>query len=114
MVSDLKNMSAFIKPDEKDYVFRTEVYHRQKSKTGRLSRYGAYNKIKKWGVKYLGFPIHPHMLRHGLAIYLLSQNVPIPVIAARLGHSSMFVTQASYLVITPEIQRELLQDIEMR
>jgi len=114
LMSDLKNEDARIKPNDQDFLFKTELYNKQKSKSGRLSRQGAYNKIKQRGVKYLNMPIHPHMLRHGLAIYLLSENVPLHVISARLGHSNVFITQKSYLVITPELQRSMTEHIAMR
>ena len=46
--------------------------------------------------------------RHGLAIHLLNQNVPIPIISDRLGHSSVLTTMRYYLVITPEMQRQFV------
>lgn len=114
VISDLKNYIAFVKPDIEDYVFKTDLYHRMKSSIGRLTRQGAYNKIKSWGKAYLSINIHPHMLRHGLAIYLLSKNVPIPIISARLGHSNIFITQKNYLVITSDLQRQMTAHVPMR
>lgn len=114
MISDLKNEDARVKPKDTDFLFKTELYNKQKSKSGRLSRQGAYYKIKGWGLKYLGMQLHPHMLRHGLAIYLLSQNVPLQIISARLGHSNVFITQKSYLVITPDLQRRMTEHVTMR
>lgn len=114
MLNDLRNYMIYIKPDSQDYIFKTELYKREKSKIGRLTRQGAYDKIQKWGRDLLACPIHPHMLRHGLAIYLLSQNVPLPVISARLGHSNVFITQSAYLVITPDLQRQMTAHIPMR
>jgi integrase/recombinase XerD len=52
--------------------------------------------------------IHPHMFRHGLAIHLLQKGIPIPVIAARLGHASSTTTMRYYLVITPDLQRQII------
>lgn len=114
MLSDLRNYMSYIKPDSQDYIFKTDLYKREKAKVGRLTRQGAYDKIQKWGNEYLSCWIHPHMLRHGLAIYLLSQNVPLPVISARLGHSNVFITQSVYLVITPDLQRQMTAHIPMR
>jgi integrase/recombinase XerD len=114
MLNDLRNYMIYVKPDSQDYLFNTNQYKREKSKVGRLTRQGAYDKINKWGKKYLNISIHPHMMRHGLAVYLLSQNVPIPIISRRLGHSNVFITQKSYLVITPEIDRRLTENIPMR
>ncbi len=114
MLNDLRNYMIYAKPDSQDYVFKTDSYKRMKSKVGRLTRQGAYNKIQGWGKKYLSIMIHPHMLRHGLAIYLLAQGVPIPIISARLGHSNIFITQKSYLVITTELQRQMTAHVSMR
>lgn len=114
MLNDLRNYMIYVKPDSQEYIFKTELYKREKSKVGRLTRQGAYDKIQKWGKTYLGMSIHPHMLRHGLAIYLLSQGVPLPAISRRLGHSNVFITQKSYLVITPELDRQLTAHVPMR
>ena len=114
MLNELRNYTIYTKPNSDDYIFKTSLYRRKKSKEGKLTRQGAFLKIQKWGKKYLNMSIHPHMLRHGLAIYLLSQNVPLPVIAARLGHSNVFITQKSYLVITPELQRSMTAHVPMR
>jgi integrase len=128
MINDLRNYLLLAKPDSGAYIFsnwqkasrtkkdKSKTYYKYitKAKDGRLTRQGAYLKIQGWGKKYLNMAIHPHMLRHGLAIYLLSQNVPLPVIAARLGHSNVFITQKSYLVITPELQRSMTAHVPMR
>lgn len=58
--------------------------------------------------------IHPHKFRHGLAIHLLQQGVPIPVISARLGHASVYVTMQMYMKVTPDIQAALLKNVEWR
>jgi integrase/recombinase XerD len=58
--------------------------------------------------------IHPHKFRHGLAIHLLQQGVPIPVISARLGHASVYVTMSLYMKVTPEIQAEMVKHVKWR
>jgi len=114
MINDLRNYQIFVKPTPGAFLFSTSMYNRLQSKVGRLTRQGAWEKVKTWGVKYLNTAIHPHMLRHGLGIYLLSQGVPLPVISARLGHSNVFITQSAYLVITPELQRQMTAHVPMR
>jgi len=57
--------------------------------------------------------LHPHKFRHGLAIHMLNSGVPIPVISARLGHSTTAITQQMYLKITPELQREFMKRVEL-
>lgn len=119
--SDLKNYMVFVKPLTNDFIFPSI------SGTGHVSRNASYEKVKRWGVKFLNMPfkppgnLHPHMFRHGLAIYLLyNKNIPgnlesrLQTIAARLGHSNINITMKYYLVITPEIQAWALHDVPMR
>ena len=47
--------------------------------------------------------------RHGLVIYLLQHGVSDKIIAIRLGHSSAATTIKYYMVITPEIERDVLR-----
>ena len=54
--------------------------------------------------------IHAHEFRHGLAMYLLSQGVPMEVISWRLKHSSTKTTMGIYARITPDIERNLIKD----
>ena len=72
-----------------------------------VNRWQIWNIVKEYGAD-AGLKVHPHMFRHGLAIHLLEQGVPIPVISARLGHSSVLTTMRYYLVITPEVQRQFV------
>ena len=77
-----------------------------------INRWQVWNIVKEYG-RDIGIDAHPHMFRHGLAIYLLNCNVPIPIISARLGHSSVLTTMRYYLVITPEIQRQFMQNVKL-
>ena len=77
-----------------------------------------FSKVQGWKIvrqygQMTGIDIHPHMFRHGLAIHLLENNVPIPIISARLGHSSVLTTMRYYLVITPEVQRQFMQVVKL-
>jgi len=121
LISDLKNFMVFVKPELTDYLFIGE------KKDSHYTRQAAYDKLRGWGAKWLGLPpkapgcLHPHMLRHGLAIYLMysaPMNTDISgraqLIAARLGHSNINTTLKNYLVITPEVQRFALKDVEWR
>ncbi len=65
-------------------------------------------KIVRQYCRLTGIDAHPHMFRHGLAIHLLENNVPIPIISARLGHSGALTTIRYYLAITPEVQRQFI------
>lgn len=37
----------------------------------------------------IGFPVHPHMLRHGTGFYLANKGIPTRTIQAYLGHKSI-------------------------
>jgi integrase/recombinase XerD len=73
----------------------------------------AWHVTKKFGRK-MGIDLHPHMFRHGLALHLLAQGVPIPIISYRLGHSSPKITMEKYMIVTPNIEKQLLQGVEWR
>jgi integrase/recombinase XerD len=121
IIGELKNFRSFVHPNQDDYLFPS------KSKSGHVSRIAAYQMIRGWGIKYLDMPakppgnLHPHMFRHGLAIYLL-YNADLQgdlvgrlkIIAARLGHATTTITERTYLVVTPDLQRWVLKDVKMR
>ncbi len=88
--------------------------HQIQDKLFNLTRQRAWQLIKKYSHIANINGVHPHKFRHGLAIYLLQQNVPIPVISARLGHSSVYITMQLYMKVTPEIQRHFLEGVPMR
>ena len=88
-------------------------FMRKYNTTGRFfdfTRQRAWEIVKGYGNK-IGLSLHPHMFRHGLAIYLLQHGVSDKIIARRLGHSSAATTIKYYMVITPEIEREALKGI---
>ncbi len=121
IIGELKNFRSFVHPNQDDYLFPS------KSQTGHVSRIAAYQMIKGWGVKFLGMAdkppgnLHPHSYRHGLAIHLLySADLQgdlvgrLKIIAARLGHATTTITERTYLVVTPELQRWAMKDVPMR
>ena len=50
--SDLKNYMGFVKPSKDDFIFPSN------SNTGHVSRTAAYEKVKRWGQKFLGMPLY--------------------------------------------------------
>jgi integrase/recombinase XerD len=79
-----------------------------------FSRVRAWMMLKDYA-KVAGIAdLHPHKFRHGLAVHLLQQGVPIPVISARLGHASVYVTMQMYMKVTPEIQAAMVKEVEWR
>lgn len=88
-------------------------FMRKYNVTGRyfnFTRQRTWEIVKNYGNK-LGMELHPHMFRHGLAIYLLERGVSDKIIARRLGHSNASTTIKYYMVITPEIERQALKGI---
>ena len=79
-----------------------------------FTRFYAYKMVKQYANEAGIEDIHPHKFRHGLAIHLLQQGVPIPVISARLGHASVYVTMSLYMKVTPEIQAEMVKHVKWR
>ncbi len=79
-----------------------------------FTRFYAYKMLKQYAEETGLRDIHPHKFRHGLAIHLLQQGVPIPVISARLGHASVYVTMSMYMKVTPEIQAEMVKNVTWR
>jgi integrase/recombinase XerD len=77
-----------------------------------MTRQNAWDRIRKYGIM-LGIKLHPHMFRHGLALYLLSQDVNLQIIAYRLGHRDPRTTAQFYLKITPEIERKVLEGVKL-
>jgi len=76
-----------------------------------ITRQQAWRMIRMYGLK-MNIQLHPHMFRHGLALHLMNQDVPIPVISARLGHSNIQITMQTYMKVTPQIQRKALEGIQ--
>jgi site-specific recombinase XerD len=57
----------------------------------------------------LGFPVHPHMLRHATGFYLANNGVDTPTIQAFLGHRNIMHT-VRYTQLAPERFRTLWCD----
>ena len=110
--NDFKKILSWVKPSPEDFIFCSGE-RGPDSENGHLTRQGVGYKVKKWGDS-IGIKLNPHMFRHGLAVHLLKQGVPIEVISARLGHSSTKTTMMYYLVITDEMQSWFLKDVPMR
>jgi integrase/recombinase XerC len=55
--------------------------------------------------KILGIHVHPHLLRHSLAVHLLRNNVDVRIIQEILGHAQLDTTKV-YLRLVPGDLRE--------
>jgi len=109
-----KTRKTLVLPMTADTMLEIAAYIREYNIQDRLfpfSRVQGWYRIRDYG-RMIGIDgLHPHMFRHGLAIHLLQNGVPIPVIAARLGHASIKTTMETYLVITPELQRKFVENV---
>ena len=68
-----------------------------------LARIGAKAGIEK--------RVHPHGLRHSFAVGLASEGVPVPVISAALGHSSIATTSTYLSHVAP---RQVIDTLRAR
>jgi integrase len=78
------------------------------SVASRLSRHAARAGIEFPPGKVCGM----HSLRSALAVAMIANNTPIPVVSAVLGHASSDTTQAYYLRFDVERLRRCALDIE--
>lgn len=83
-----------------------------KDKVFDISRQRAFQIIQKRG-KEAGITkkVHPHCLRHGYAVNLISQGVPISVVKDLLGHSSILTTMV-YLKIVKQDAQKFLSEVQ--
>ncbi len=115
-INRLKNGSAATHPIEGDelrllrrlqrdypdtpFVFTTE-------RGGPLTRSTVSKLISRAGQNAgIGFPVHPHMLRHGTGFYLANKGVPTRTIQAYLGHRSIQHT-VRYTELSPSAFKRL-------
>jgi len=122
---ETKKLNLYIKKSKKNIIINLDnalcydilSYVQQyqiKDRLFNITSTAAWYILKKFG-KLVGINnLHPHMMRHGLALYLMSQGCPIPVISYRLGHSDVRITMQMYLKVTPEIENQFIQNIQWR
>ena len=61
--------------------------------SGHLSERQIQNIVERISLPALGKKVHPHMLRHGFATFLM-RTTPLPVVQRLLGHKNLSSTQA--------------------
>lgn len=98
-VNRLKNGAASTHPIEGDELRLLRRLQREYSNApfvfttergGPLTRSTVSKLISRAGKNAeLGFPVHPHMLRHGTGYYLANRGTPTRTIQAYLGHKSI-------------------------
>lgn len=70
-----------------------------------------YNLIKKYCEPALNKKIHPHMLRHSKATYLLKEGVPLEEISKQLGHADLR-TSMIYAKVSMKKVKESMKNIK--
>ncbi len=58
--------------------------------------------------------VHPHMFRHGIAMYMQSQGVPVEVVAYRLAHSSTAITLKTYARMNVNQEKAILENLNVK
>lgn len=58
--------------------------------------------------------VHPHLFRHGLAMFLQAQGVPAEVIAYRLAHSSTSITLKTYARMTVTQEKAMIDNLGIK
>lgn len=56
--------------------------------------------------------IHPHIFRHTHASILLEHNIPMPVIAKRLGHTTTKLTEQIYTHLSKKANNNVSNILE--
>ena len=82
-------------PGRTGFVFQSEL-------GGPLCERGFHRIVVRAGAaSEIGFPVHPHMLRHACGHSLINADVPIRVVQDWLGHANINHTVA-YAKLNPE------------
>lgn len=63
-------------------------------------------RCKRAGVRYM----HPHLWRHGCAMWMLNNGVGLSGVSALLGHSSTVVTETVYARWQPDALKREYQE----
>jgi integrase/recombinase XerD len=71
----------------------------------KLHEYGKIGQLRK---------IHPHMFRHGLAMFLISQGMPVEHISRHLAHSSTSITLKTYARIGLKEEQQMINSLGIR
>jgi site-specific recombinase XerD len=58
--------------------------------------------------------VHPHLFRHGLAMYLIGQGMPVEHIAHHLAHSSTSITLRTYARIGLKEEQKMIESLGIR
>ena len=105
MVDDLKNYIKGYKLKDSDELFKFEYRN-------------AYKLISELGERAVGRHVHPHMFRHGNAMYLLEtfglSMDTLSLIKERLGHKELALTIKWYAKIRPRIQEQKFTGFSFR
>lgn len=96
-----KQRLVFIDPELYSRIIRYfcgRVYLFENSKHHKLDRSNLFKKIKAAGQEILGREIHPHILRHSTANYLLKDCGKSPkFVSGYLGHADTAITLEMYI-----------------
>ncbi|MBL4704315.1 MAG: tyrosine-type recombinase/integrase [Flavobacteriales bacterium] len=92
---------------DSEYVF-TALYRKDGGDTSAPLSYARIKTIFNALSKKSGIHVTPHMFRHTHATELLREEVPIEIVAKRLGHRSLETTRQMYEHLTAADMRKIL------
>lgn len=78
-----------------------------------MTRQAVNKKLNEYGASVKLRHLHPHMFRHGIAMFLQARGVPAHEIAFRLAHSSTAITLATYARMNIDQERQILESLNI-
>lgn len=76
-----------------------------------IRREQVHNLLREYSEIAMIRPVHAHLFRHGIAMYLLKKGVPMEMIAYRLGHSNVQTTAKFYARIDHDVERGFIEQV---
>ncbi|NOQ49007.1 MAG: tyrosine-type recombinase/integrase [Methanococcoides sp.] len=76
-----------------------------------IRREQVHNLLREYSKIAMIRPVHAHLFRHGIAMYLLKKGVPMEMIAYRLGHSNVQTTAKFYARIDHDVERGFIEQV---
>lgn len=93
-----------------DNGIRGEAHLFPSRQSGRMSRTTAWRIVSKLGRK-ADVKAWPHLFRHGNAVHMLRNGVPITLVRDQLGHASILTTMV-YTNLSDDERREFIGKVE--
>lgn len=96
------------------YSIKGALFSSQRASNKPLTRQAINKKLNELTALVGMRHIHPHLFRHGLAMFLQAQGVPAEVIAYRLAHSSTSITLKTYARMSVTQEKAMIESLNIR